>query len=219
MLKRKLWWMPAVAAVALLSLASCKKEKTVSSENSIGSLLFGDASPEVREALTTPVNFRITEANYSQWEQAQRFLEAVPRSDFASPSGARGNAIDRAVATLEASPRARTAIERTGLSVRDFVLETVALAQASEAAAGRAPNGVIVLSENVQFVQRYQSRILQARAESRRARVDAYTEEPDTMSIGLKTTITPEVGPTPDVPTTDSATKPPADTARDTTPP
>ena len=127
--------MLAVTAAVLLTLASCKKDSGPSSDNQVTSLLFDAASPEAREALATPVNFRLTNANYAQWEQAQRFLDALPRSTFASASGAGGNAIDRAVATLEASPRARTAIERTGLTVRDFVLETVALAQAAEAGA------------------------------------------------------------------------------------
>jgi len=106
---------------------------------------------------------------------------------LASAAGTSGNAIERAIATLEASPRGRTAIERTGLSVRDFVLETVALAQAAEAESGKAPGGANVPPENVQFVQRYQSRIMQARAETRarRARVETY-DESDTTSVGVQ---------------------------------
>jgi hypothetical protein len=179
--------MPALAAAVLLSLASCKKDSAPSSNSEGASLLFDDASPAAREALASPVSFRLTQANYNQWEQAQRFLDALPRSAFASAAVASGNPIDRAVATLEASPRARTAIERTGLTVRDFVLETVALAQATEAGSGNPPSGVSVPPENVQFVQRYQSRILQARAERRstRARVDTYGEA-DTMSAGAE---------------------------------
>lgn len=229
--------MQAIAAVALLSLASCKKESAPSSDNQVASLLFDANSPAAREALATTVSFRITDENYAQWEKAQRFLDALPRSAFVSASGTTGNAIDRAVATLEASPRARTAIERTGLSVRDFVLETVALAQAAEAGSGQPPNGVIVSAENIQFVERYQSRILQARTESRamRARADAYTEA-ETTNIGVEAPATaPEAQRAADVLTGDSARvrqsdsarherqegdrpKPPADTVRDTIP-
>jgi hypothetical protein len=178
--------MPALAAAVLLTLTSCNKESAPSSNSEGASLLFDDASAAAREALATPVSFRLTEANYNQWEEAQRFLDALPRSAFASAAVASGNPIDRAVATLEASPRARTAIERTGLTVRDFVLETVALAQATEAGSGNPPSGVSVPPENIQFVQRYQSRILQARAERRatRARVDTYGEA-DTMNVGV----------------------------------
>jgi len=232
--------MPAFAALVLLALVSCKKENTSSSSaNQFTSLLFDATSPAAREALATPVNFRLTEENYGQWEQAQRFLDALPRSAFASASGGGGNAIDRAVETLEASPRARTSIERTGLSVRDFVLETIALAQAAEAQSGGSLGGVRVPAENVQFVQRYQSRILQARsqAQAMRARVNAY-DEVDTTNVGESPVIGPEVGQGANVPTSDSATvreqnrgndsiervrqvpeqqQPRADTVRDTT--
>ena len=233
--------MPAVAAAVLLALASCKKDSASSSENQFTSLLFDATSPEAREALATPVSFRLTDANYAQWEQAQRFLDALPRSAFASASTGRGNAIDRAVETLEASPRARTAIERTGLSVRDFVLETIALAQAAEVRSGKAPAGVTVPPENVQFVQRYESRIMQARTASMamRARAGTY-DQVDTASAAVQSTtnVAPEVQQGANVLTSDSTVsgrgresdsssrteqppekpKPPADTARDTIP-
>src|SRR2546423_6405521 len=232
-----IWSVPAVAAAVLLALVSCKKDNGPPSGNQFTSLLFDATSPAAREALATPVNFRLTESNYAQWEQAQRFLDAVPRSAFASASGAHGSAIDRAVETLEASPRARTAIERTGLSVRDFVLETIALAQAAEAQTGKAPGGVTVPPENLQFVQRYQSRIVQARTEARamRARVDNYGEA-DTMSAGAQSTTNDQGADvrTPDSPTVGESSrgndsverekqppaqsKRPVDTVRDTIP-
>ena len=223
--------MPAVAAAVVLTLTGCKKDSAASSENQFTSLLFDATSPAAREALATPVSFRLTETNYAQWEQAQRFLDALPRSAFASASSGNGNVIDRAVETLEASPRARTAIERTGLSVRDFVLETIALAQAAEARSGKPVRGVP--PENVQFVQRYESRIMQARASAvaMRARAETY-DETDTPSAVLQpTNAVPEIERSADVPRTDSANvsrrsdstareqpKPPVDTARDTIP-
>ena len=233
--------MPAVAVLVLLALASCKKDSGPSSDNQVASLLFDATSPEAREALATPISFRITEANYAQWEQAQRFLDALPRSALAGASGVSGNVIDRAVARLESSPRARTAIERTGLSVQDFVLETLALAQAAEAETGKAPGGVTVPPENVQFVLRYRSRILQARAEARaaRSRTDIYSEA-DTTSVGAEPTYnSSELQRGADILTSDSASvrdraresdsvhreeqegnrpKPKADTIRDTIP-
>jgi len=234
--------MRALAAVTLLVVASCKKDSGALSGNQFASLLFDTNSPAAREALATQINFRLTEENYAQWEQAQRFLDAVPRSAFASASGARGNAIDRAVETLEASPRARTAIERTGLSVRDFVLETIALAQAAEARSGKAPGGVAVPPENIQFVQRYQSRISQARVAARASEppTDTYGAG-DTVGADVQSsaTVAPEPEAHAEVPTSDSATvgdrarmndslrrqaqpreeqKPPVDTVRDTIP-
>src|SRR4051794_7898178 len=183
-----LWSTRAAAAAILLVLAGCKKASRTSSDNNqVASLLFDVSSPAARVALAIPVDYRLTDANYSQWEQAQRFLDALPRSAFAAAPSASGNAIDRAVATLEASPRARTAIERTGLSVRDFVLETVALAQATEAGAGKPPRGSTVPPAHVPFVHRNHPRILQARAARRatRARVDTYGDA-DTTSVGAE---------------------------------
>ena len=219
MTNSRIW--SAIAAFGLVTLAGCKKDSTPPSANQFTSLLFDATSPAAREALATPVSYRLTESNYAQWEQAQGFLDALPRSAFSSASGGQGSAIDRAVATLEASPRARTSIERTGLSVRDFVLETVALAQAAEASAGKPPAGVTIPPENIQFLQRYQSRIVQAReARAMRARVDTY-DQADTASAGVQSpTAAPEIEQRADTPTQDSAVRerPPVDTVRDTIP-
>ncbi|HJQ54514.1 MAG TPA: hypothetical protein VJ825_11800 [Gemmatimonadaceae bacterium] len=197
----------AVAALIVLSVAGCRKASH-STDNQVASLLFDVSSPAAREALATPVDFRLTDENYEQWERAQRFLEALPRSAFAVAPAGGGNPIDNAVATLESSPRARTAIERTGLSVRDFVLETIALAQAMEAESGQPASGLNVPAENVQFIQRYRSRIVQARAAARATAVppDDYGD-PDTASTGVQAPI--DVAPADPqesaVPTTDSA--------------
>ncbi|HZF74159.1 MAG TPA: hypothetical protein VEZ51_12055 [Gemmatimonadaceae bacterium] len=242
MTRSRIWLVSAVAGVVLLTLVSCKKRSDPPSGSQFTSLLFDATSPAAREALATPVSFHLTESNYAQWEQAEGFLDALPRSAFASGSGGGGSAIDRAVAMLEASPRARTSIERTGLSVRDFVLETIALAQAAEAQTGKSTAGVTVPPENIQFVQRYQSRIMQPRTVARalRPRVNTY-DEGDTTSAGVQspTNIVPQVERGAGAPTADSATvvergrgsdsirragqrpeqpKPPVDTARDTLP-
>ena len=159
---------------ALVAGQSCKRGNEAPSGPMAASLIFDNSSPEAREALATAVDYRLTDANYTQWEQAQNNLDALPRSALRSASAGGGSAIDRAVARLESSPRARRAIESAGLSVRDFVLETVALAQATEAAeTGKSTSAAPVPAENFQFVQRYRSRILRARAEARVARAQA----------------------------------------------
>lgn len=165
----------AVAALIVLTVAGCRKGSHSTTDNQVASLLFDVSSPAAREALATPVDFRLTDESYEQWERAQRFLDALPRSAFPAPPSGGGNPIDNAVATLESSPRARTAIERTGLSVREFVLETIALAQAMAAESGQPANGANVPAENVRFIQRYRSRIVQARAASRAASVSTDT--------------------------------------------
>ncbi|HYU52717.1 MAG TPA: hypothetical protein VEK37_07215 [Gemmatimonadaceae bacterium] len=181
-------WARLCGTVAVLVvLSGCKKGNQAPPDALGTSLIFDSASPEAREALATPVDFRLTDANYAQWELAQQYLDALPRSALPAPSNGGGSAIDRAVARLESSPRARTAIERTGLSVRDFVLETIALAQATEAAeTGRTMSTSPVSAENFQFVQRYRSRILRARAQARvaRAQAESYYMQSDSVAQG-----------------------------------
>jgi len=175
----------ALLVLLLLPLGGCKREPPEVTDALGSSLLFDNGSPEVREALASSVDFRINDDNFARWEEAQSNLEGLPRSALPTKSPAGGNAVDRAVARLESSPYARTAIERTGLSVKEFVLETIALAQATEAArTGRSLSRGVIPPENFQFVQRYTSRALYSR--SRVARGDAdnigVTPDPDVMS-------------------------------------
>jgi hypothetical protein len=164
----------------LLPLGGCKREPREGTEVLGSSLLFDNASPEVREALASPVDFRINDDNFGRWEEAQSNLEDLPRSQLPTKSPAGGNAVDRAVARLESSPYTRTAIERTGLSVKEFVLETIALAQATEAArTGRSLSRGAIPPENFQFVQRYTSRALYSRSRVARGDADAYNVTPD----------------------------------------
>ncbi len=160
--------------VGLLFVTGCKRD---SSANSAATFAFlDDATPEAREALAIQVDYKLTDENFAKWEIAQRNLDRLPGSAFpAQRVAARGNVIDRAVARLESSPKARTTIEATGLTVRDFVLQTIALAQATEAVQGGRPAGAgIVPPENFRFVERHRERIgraqLAARNASRRAR-------------------------------------------------
>ena len=169
----------ALLVLLLLPLGGCKREPQVA--DALGSsLLFDNASPEVREALASSVDFRINDDNFARWEEAQSNLEDLPRSQLPTKSPAGGNAVDRAVARLESSPYTRTAIERTGLSVKEFVLETIALAQATEAArTGKSLSRGAIPPENFQFVQRYTSRALYSRSRVARGDADAYNVTPD----------------------------------------
>jgi len=169
--------------VLVLLVGSCKRESPDGERALTTSLLFDNASPEAREALSVPIDFRINEDNFARWTEAQSNLEQLPRSAMSGTVLTRGNAVDRAIARLESSPRARRAIERAGLSVRDFVLETIALAQAAEAAqTGRSMSPAPIPAENSRFVQRYAARVLRARAAARvtRAEEGSYDMHSDT---------------------------------------
>jgi hypothetical protein len=178
----------ALLVLLLLPLGGCNREPREVTDALGSSLLFDNASPEVREALASPVDFRINDDNFGRWEEAQGNLEDLPRSQLPTKSPAGGNAVDRAVARLESSPYTRTAIERTGLSVKEFVLETIALAQATEAArTGKSLSRGTIPPENFQFVQRYTSRALYARSRVSRGDADAYNVTPDVDVMSQQT--------------------------------
>lgn len=173
----------AVAILLLFAVGSCKREKPDETESLTASLMFDNASPDAREALSSRVDFKITDASFAQWEKAQRNLEKLPRSAIASAPGIGSTAVDRAVSRLESSPYARTAIERTGLSVREFVLQTIALAQAAEAAqTGKSLSGATIPPENFQFIARYTARALYSRA---RARTESWSNDRDVDAADL----------------------------------
>ncbi|HET6760715.1 MAG TPA: hypothetical protein VFH13_01385 [Gemmatimonadaceae bacterium] len=160
--------------LVVLLVASCRRENPDGAEALTSSLMFDNASPEAREALASRIDFRITDDNFARWEAAQNNLDALPRSAIRATSTGGGNAVDRAVDRLQSSPRARRAIEKAGLSVREFVLATIALAQATEAAqTGKSTSPVPVPPENFQFVQRYTARVLRSRQQERVARAEA----------------------------------------------
>jgi hypothetical protein len=171
----------AIPVVALLLLAvGCKREVPDAKGTLTSSLIFDDASPEVREALASPVDFRLNDDNFARWEKAQRNLEELPRSAIPVASPTRGGAVDRAVARLESSPYTRTAIERTGLSVRDFVLATIALAQATEVAhTGKSISRGPIPPENFKFVQRYSARALYSQSRTARGNTETYDTDSD----------------------------------------
>ena len=168
-------------SLVLSAAGGCKKDSPPEPDTGF----LQGASGEAREALASPVSFQLSEENYAKWEVAERNLDRIPAGEFtaAQPSG--GSAVDRAVARLQSSPRARRAIEAAGLSVRDFVLETIALAQAVQAAqTGRSTVASGVAAENFAFVERYRERIRQSGLESDLARQsgDSDVTDPQTAA-------------------------------------
>jgi hypothetical protein len=164
------WRAVAVAAFSF-GAAACTGQTRETTNPLVASLIFDNASPDAREALTSPIDYRITEDNFSRWQEAQENLDQLPRSSIRSSPASGRTAVDRAVARLQSSPPARQAIESAGISVREFVLETIALAQATESAqTGKSTSPMPILVDNYQFVRQYRAGGL--RAES--------TEPPET---------------------------------------
>ena len=158
------WRAVAVVAVSF-GAAACTGQNREATNPLVASLIFDNASPDAREALTSSIDYRITEDNFSRWQEAQENLDQLLRAAIRSTPGPGRTAIERAIARLQSSPLARGAIESAGLSVRDFVLETIALAQATESAeTGKSTSPALILADNYRFVRQYQSGGLRAEA-------------------------------------------------------
>ena len=158
------WRAVAVVAVSF-GAAACTGQTREATNPLVASLIFDNASPDAREALTSSIDYRITEDNFSRWQEAQENLDQLPRAAIRSTPGPGRTAIERAIARLQSSPLARGAIESAGLSVRDFVLETIALAQATESAeTGKSTSPTLILADNYRFVRQYRSGGLRAEA-------------------------------------------------------
>jgi hypothetical protein len=132
--------MRSVLALVLASaLAACGSGDYASSFTSDGRLL-SSSGGEVELADGTRLGFVITSDRYKQWDAGRRGWGRGVASHFGNllqPKSPTRRTIDRAVAYLESQGRARQAIERAGMSVRDFVLMTVALEQEMQLASGQ----------------------------------------------------------------------------------
>jgi hypothetical protein len=107
----------------------------------------------VSDSIYRPLDYPLTSDNYRRWLAAERALDtlnidAPVRVDVRHVTP---DDIDRVVESFEAQPRARAAIEGSGIGVRDFVLTTIALAQSWDAVDGEMPG---LSEENLAFVRR-----------------------------------------------------------------
>lgn len=185
------WRAVAVAAFSF-GAAACTGQTRETTNPLVASLFFDNASPDAREALTSPIDYRITEDNFSRWQEAQENLDQLPRSSIRSSPASGRTAVDRAVARLQSSPPARQAIENAGISVREFVLETIALPQATESAqTGKSTSPMPILADNYQFVRQYRAGGL--RAESTEPPEPPEPPEPSAESFDMQPEMQAEV--------------------------
>jgi hypothetical protein len=152
------------AAALALSLAACNRSNDAQLTTDS---LSGDISPDSATvgAVFHGVKYPLTSQNYRKWLVAQAALDSLPeptempRVDLRDPTD---DDIEATVKFLEDQSAERRAIERSGLSVQDFVLTSVALGQALNLA-GRN----VVPAENVAFVDSNRVEIERVRATRR----------------------------------------------------
>ncbi len=142
----------SIFLLASVFVLGCKRDDGIYS--------FDDASEEAQQAIAANVEFVLDEATFQKWERAQANLEKLPSGELDnSPDPGGSDPVVRGIRRLESSPRARQAIESAGLSVKNFVLATVALAQAVKASRGGVPPTVGAIASNVRFVMAHASRL------------------------------------------------------------
>ena len=123
--------------LGLALLAACGGGGTFGGD--VDTALLHRAGGDVMLANGGRIPYEITSERYRQWEAARRTLRAqgAGLSLRLDPLRVTEADIRRAVQSLERNGRARRAIEGTGLSVRDYVLTTLALEQQMAVATGR----------------------------------------------------------------------------------
>ena len=143
------------------------------------------------------IPYEITSDRYREWEAARRALRAakISLTMRLDPLHVSQSDIDRAVNFFEGNGRARRAIEGAGISVRDYVLTTIALEQQMAVANGKwgareqpaVPATPVVPRESISAELSRDS----SRGETARVRVDT-VQRVDTMVVPRRDTVPPD---------------------------
>ena len=122
-----------------------------------------------------PVDYELTSDTYKKWLVAQENLKRdAGDADLGLPAqrvlltNPSSGSIDSVVDELESVEQTREAIESADLSVRDYVLATLALYQATDRpdTLGLIPGGVPIRTGNVELARSHADEISAARASS-----------------------------------------------------
>lgn len=140
-----------------LLLAACGGSNSASGD--VDTALLHRAGGDVLLADGGRLAYEITSDRYRQWETARRALRAekISLSMRLDPLRVNQADVQRAIDYFERNRKARRIIEGTGMTVRDYVLTTLALEQQMAVATGRwgarerprAPTTPVVPSESI----------------------------------------------------------------------
>jgi hypothetical protein len=121
----------ACVALLFVALAGCRDKYSVGEAQYDPSLLTSSGG-EVALSDGSSFDYAITSDRYRQWDAARKgFSRTVSGrfGDILRPAAPTERSIQRAISYLEGQQAVRASIERAGMTVRDFVLMTVALEQ------------------------------------------------------------------------------------------
>ena len=130
----------AALAFACLVIAACKQDRTADAPPRPGDPGWTSSTGEVSLTDGETLSFTITSERYKAWDAAKDGLDGRIASRYGAilqPGSPSRRNIEKAVQYLESEPSAKAAIERAGMSVRDFVVTTVALEQEMKLASAR----------------------------------------------------------------------------------
>ena len=99
------------------------------------------------------LDYAVSSDGYNKWLVAEAALDTagIDASEQIDVSDVDDDDVDRVVRSLDEQPKAKAAIEGAGLSVRDFVLTTIALAQSWDAVNSTGTRVVGLPESNVQL--------------------------------------------------------------------
>ena len=132
-----------VVAILVLALivSACKQDRTADAPPARpGEPGWTSSSGEVSLTEGEKMSFEITSERYKAWDAAREGLDSRIASRYGAilqPGSPSRRNIEKAVRYLEGEPAAKASIERAGMSVRDFVVTTVALEQEMRLASAR----------------------------------------------------------------------------------
>ena len=128
-----------LALVLSLSFSFACGGGSSGASNGVDTAMLRSAGGDVMLADGARLPYEITSQRYNEWETARRGLRAAKLGLTMSIDPLRVTEADiqKAVTYFERNGRARRIIEDAGLSVRDYVLTTIALEQQMAVASGR----------------------------------------------------------------------------------
>lgn len=129
-------------ALTCLAVAACQRDRTADEAPRLrpGEPGWTQSTGEVSLTDGETLSFEITSERYKAWDAARQGIDSRISARFGAilqPSSPSRRNIERAVQYLQGEPGAVASIERAGMSVRDFVVTTVALEQEMRRATAR----------------------------------------------------------------------------------
>jgi len=147
-----------VLVASLAAGAACGADR-VPARDSAGLAASGGITADSGAVPMRVADYRLSEERVDGWRGAQRAVSELPVDSAFQPlrlADASDDDVERTVRYIGERPEMRETIERSGLTVRDYVLTTLALARADLVSRRPADSArITMMPENRAFASRY----------------------------------------------------------------